>query len=53
MFPILVYMYARLARTEERRALAEFGDEYRAYLDRTPAFIPRLGAGQATSASHR
>jgi protein-S-isoprenylcysteine O-methyltransferase Ste14 len=44
MFPILVAMYVKLARREERDALAEFGEEYRRYVDRTPAFIPRLGA---------
>lgn len=43
MFPILVWMYVRLARREERDALAEFGDGYRRYADTTPAFIPRLG----------
>jgi protein-S-isoprenylcysteine O-methyltransferase Ste14 len=42
MFPILVYMYARLARREEQEVLAEFGDQYRGYMARTPAFIPRL-----------
>ncbi len=40
MFPILVYMYIRLARREERDALAEFGDEYGNYMQRTPAFLP-------------
>ncbi len=43
MFPILVFMYVRLARTEERWALDEFGDEYRRYMARTPAFFPHLG----------
>lgn len=43
MFPILVFMYARLAKREETDMLAQFGDEYRAYLKRVPAFIPRLG----------
>jgi len=42
MFPILVFVYARLARTEERWALAQFGDEYRRYQANTPAFIPHL-----------
>lgn len=42
MFPILVLMYVRLARREEREAIAEFGDEYIRYLAVTPAFIPRL-----------
>ncbi len=41
MFPILVYMYVRLARREEHEALAEFGDEYRRYMARTPSFLPR------------
>jgi len=40
MFPILVFMYVRLARREEREALAEFGESYRRYMDRTPGFIP-------------
>lgn len=44
MFPILVTMYARLARREERESLAEFGEEYARYAAVTPAFIPRLTA---------
>ncbi len=43
MFPILVYMYVRLARTEERDALKEFGQDYARYAGKTPAFFPRLG----------
>jgi len=42
MFPILGYMYVRLARREEREVAAEFGEEYAHYARRTPAFIPRL-----------
>lgn len=42
MFPILVVVYARLARTEEQWALQQFGDQYRRYLAHTPAFVPRL-----------
>jgi protein-S-isoprenylcysteine O-methyltransferase Ste14 len=42
MFPVLVYMYVRLARTEEREALATFGDAYRQYMTEVPGFIPRL-----------
>ena len=43
MFPVLVAMYARLARAEERETLAAFGDGYREYMARVPAFVPRLG----------
>jgi len=42
MFPILVTMYVRLARREEREALAELGDAYADYAAKTPAFFPRL-----------
>ena len=41
MFPILVWMYVRLALKEERDAETEFGDEYRAYTAVTPRFWPR------------
>lgn len=41
MFPILVFMYVQLARSEERSAIAEFGDEYVRYANVTPAFFPR------------
>ena len=47
MFPILLVVYARLARYEERDALSEFGDAYRHYMKRTPAFIPRWRPGEA------
>jgi len=42
MFPILVFMYVRLARREEREVVAELGDEYLRYSRRTPAFFPRV-----------
>lgn len=48
MFPVLVVMYVRLAKQEERDALAEFGEEYRSYMSRVPAFIPRLARARAT-----
>jgi len=44
MFPILVFMYTQLARREEQEVHAQFGDEYRRYMERTPAFFPRFGA---------
>jgi protein-S-isoprenylcysteine O-methyltransferase Ste14 len=43
MFPILVAVYVRLARTEEHWILDEFGDEYQRYMARTPAFVPHVG----------
>jgi len=43
MFPILVTMYVKLAHREEKEVLEEFGEEYRRYMDSTPAFIPRIG----------
>jgi protein-S-isoprenylcysteine O-methyltransferase Ste14 len=46
MFPILVWMYVRLARAEEREATAAFGDAYRRYAERVPAFVPRLSASR-------
>ncbi|HXH04353.1 MAG TPA: isoprenylcysteine carboxylmethyltransferase family protein [Candidatus Competibacteraceae bacterium] len=42
MFPVLVWLYARLARREEQEVLERFGDRYRQYAARTPAFIPRF-----------
>lgn len=41
MFPVLVWMYVRLARSEERESRAAFGNEWETYARRTPAFIPR------------
>lgn len=43
MFPILVMMYIRLARREEREVLTEFGEVYIRYTKSTPAFVPRFG----------
>ena len=42
MFPILTWMYVRLAEGEEREARAQFGVEYEHYAARTPEFFPRL-----------
>lgn len=44
MFPILVFMYVRLAGREEQEVLIEFGATYRRYMLSTPAFVPRVGA---------
>jgi protein-S-isoprenylcysteine O-methyltransferase Ste14 len=53
MFPILVFMYVRLAKAEERESEAEFGEAWRAYAERTPGWFPRFGrrAGGAPKAA--
>ena len=58
MFPVLTFMYVRLARSEERDALAEFGDDYRRYMASVPAFLPKIArllggnAGKPHTAGH-
>lgn len=42
MFPVLVTMYVRLARGEEREVMAEFGEAYALYAKSIPAFFPRF-----------
>lgn len=49
MFPILVWVYARLARQEEAAARAEFGSAWDDYASRVPAFFPRIGLSSATA----
>jgi len=51
MFPVLVWMYVRLARSEEREAEAEFGETYRDYARRVPAFFPRLSPARVRGAA--
>ena len=43
MFPVLVVMYVKLAKTEEREAMREFGEAYARYAAEVPGFIPRVG----------
>ena len=50
MFPVLVAMYARLARREEHDALATFGEAYARYAAATPGFFPRLGLARPRTA---
>ena len=42
MFPILAYIYARLARSEEHEFATHFGVEWDEYAARTRAFLPRI-----------
>ena len=51
MFPVLVWMYVRLARSEEREVEAEFGETYRDYARRVPAFFPRLSSARVRGAA--
>jgi protein-S-isoprenylcysteine O-methyltransferase Ste14 len=41
MFPVLAWMYVRLARQEDREVRAEFGEDYDRYAATTPAWVPR------------
>lgn len=43
IFPIIVLAYFLLARSEERKVLEQFGDEYRTYQAHVPMFIPWMG----------
>ncbi len=49
MFPVLVFMYVRLAVYEEREALAQFGEAYERYRRAVPAFLPRLRGAPSDS----
>jgi protein-S-isoprenylcysteine O-methyltransferase Ste14 len=42
MFPILVFIYVRLAHREEGEVANELGDAWRAYAARTPRWFPRF-----------
>ena len=43
LFPLIVWVYVRLARKEERLMVEQFGEEYLAYRQRVPMFFPRWG----------
>ena len=43
LFPVIVLAYYLLARSEEKRVLEQFGDEYRLYQKQVPMFIPQIG----------
>ena len=45
MFPILLWLYVRLARREEQTALAQFGEMYACYAENTPRFFPKIHVG--------
>lgn len=49
MFPVLAYMYYRLALREERDSREAFGGAWDEYAARTPRFFPRPGPARRTS----
>ncbi len=49
MWPVLMFMYYRLARREEREMESRFGSQYAAYRRQVPMFWPRLGAAPLTN----
>ena len=49
MYPVLIWMYLRLARAEERETRATFGAQFDAYANRVPAFFPALKATRFTT----
>ncbi len=42
MWPVLVVMYYRLSKKEEKEALAAFGERYEEYKRHTPMFLPSI-----------
>lgn len=42
MFPVLCFMYVRLAMAEEKEAERIFGEQWATYAARTPRFVPRI-----------
>ena len=51
MFPVLVWMYVRLARSEEADSRASFGEAWERYAASVPAFIPQKIAPPSRSSS--
>ncbi len=43
LFPVIVLVYSLLARSEEKRVVEQFGEEYLAYQRRVPMFFPHPG----------
>ena len=43
LFPLIVLAYSMLARSEEKKMIEQYGDEYITYRQQVPMFIPRAG----------
>ncbi|WP_339864791.1 isoprenylcysteine carboxylmethyltransferase family protein [Paremcibacter congregatus] len=48
LFPILTYMYIRLAKREEKDSKNRFGKAWNNYAAKVPAFIPNFSSAQNT-----
>jgi protein-S-isoprenylcysteine O-methyltransferase Ste14 len=46
LLAVMLFLYYLLARDEERRMLARYGDAYRAFMERTGMFLPRLSGSR-------
>jgi protein-S-isoprenylcysteine O-methyltransferase Ste14 len=46
LLAVMLFLYYLLARDEERRMLARYGEDYRAFMERTGMFFPRLSRRQ-------
>ncbi len=44
MWPVLIFMYYRLAHREEKEMETHFGDQYATYRRQVPMFFPRLSS---------
>lgn len=47
MWPVLMFVYYRLAMREEKDLAEQFGKDFIQYKNRVPAFIPRIGERRA------
>ncbi len=42
LYPVIIFLYVRLAKREEKQMIAEFGQEYIDYMKKSKRFIPFL-----------
>lgn len=53
MYPVLVWVYARLSISEERDSLKRFGEAYARYMVEVPRFVPRRRHGADVSGAEQ
>jgi protein-S-isoprenylcysteine O-methyltransferase Ste14 len=49
LWPVLVFVYYRLAKTEDKEVEEQFGEEFRKYKQTVPMFLPRIRTKTPTS----